>query len=109
MPGDALMLLGTNTPTTDQIVGTDYSSLYQRLRQGAFLTMRRSPSSRALTRKTIRSRTMNRAGKRLPSLGITFPVENIRGRVNTARILLSDSASVKRLYFGIPLGGRFLD
>jgi phage terminase large subunit-like protein len=42
--------------------------------------------------------------KGLPALGITFPVENIRGEVNTARVLLSTALSVKRLYFGIPIG-----
>ncbi len=42
--------------------------------------------------------------KALPALGITFPVENVRGEVNTARQLLSTALSVKRLYFGIPIG-----
>lgn len=42
--------------------------------------------------------------KSLPALGITFPIENIRGEVNTAKVLLSTALSVKRLYFGIPVG-----
>ncbi|WP_415492028.1 terminase TerL endonuclease subunit, partial [Brevundimonas diminuta] len=36
--------------------------------------------------------------------GVTFPMENIEGEVNTARVLLSTAMSVKRLYFGIPTG-----
>jgi phage terminase large subunit-like protein len=42
--------------------------------------------------------------KALPALGIRFPLENIRGEVNTAKTLLSTALSVKRLYFGIPIG-----
>ena len=34
MPGDALMILGTNTPATTQIVGTDYSEFYQKVAKG---------------------------------------------------------------------------
>jgi hypothetical protein len=42
--------------------------------------------------------------KALPALGITFPIENIEGMVNTAKQLLSTAMSTKRLYFGIPVG-----
>lgn len=34
MPGDALMLHGTNTPSTTQIVGTNYSDFYQSVAKG---------------------------------------------------------------------------
>jgi phage terminase large subunit-like protein len=34
MPGDALMLLGTNTPATTQIIGTNYSEFYQKVAKG---------------------------------------------------------------------------
>ena len=34
MPGDALMLLGTNTPSSTQLVGTDYSERYQKIARG---------------------------------------------------------------------------
>ncbi len=34
MPGDALMLLGTNTPAATQIVGTEYSDYYQKVAKG---------------------------------------------------------------------------
>ncbi len=106
MPGDALMLLGTNTPATVQIVGTDYSEFYQKVATGdviddeAFAFVARVDKA---DRETVFD---NEAcwPKALPALGITFPVENIRGAVNTARVLLSTAMSVKRLSFGIPLG-----
>lgn len=106
MPGDALMLLGTNTPASTQYVGTDYSEFYQSVVRGevsddeAFAFIARVDKA---DRETVFD---NEACwvKALPALGITFPIENIRGEVNTARVLLSTAMSVKRLYFGIPTG-----
>ncbi len=106
MPGDALMLLGTNTPASTQIVGTQYSEYYQKVAKGeirddeAFGFIARVDKA---DRETVFE---NEACwiKALPALGITFPIENIRGEVNTARELLSTAMSVKRLYFGIPTG-----
>lgn len=106
MPGDALMLLGTNTPASTQIVGTQYSEFYQKVAKGeviddeAFAFIARVDKA---DRDTVFE---NEAcwEKALPALGITFPIENIRGEVNTARELLSTAMSVKRLYFGIPTG-----
>lgn len=106
MPGDALMLLGTNTPASTQIVGTQYSEFYQKVAKGeirddeAFAFVARVDKA---DRETVFE---NEAcwSKALPALGITFPIENIRGEVNTARELLSTAMSVKRLYFGIPTG-----
>lgn len=106
MPGDALMLLGTNTPATTQIVGTDYSEFYQKVAKGehfddeAFAFIARVDKK---DRETVFDRPACWR-KALPALGITFPEENIRGEVSTARILLSTAMSVKRLYFGIPVG-----
>lgn len=106
MPGDAFLLMGTNTPATDQLVGTGYSEFYQRIVKGehhddeAFGFIARVD-------KADRERVFEDEGcweKSLPALGITFPLENIRGRVQTAKILLSTAQSVKRLYFGIPVG-----
>jgi phage terminase large subunit-like protein len=104
--GDALMLLGTNTPATTQIVGTEYSEFYQRVVKGeidddeAFAFIARVDKA---DRKNVFD---NEAcwPKALPALGITFPIENIRGEVKTARSLISTAMSVKRLYFGIPIG-----
>lgn len=106
MPGDALMLLGTNTPASTQIIGTDYSEFYQKVATGeviddeAFAFIARVDKA---DRETVFDNE-NCWPKALPALGTTFPVENIRGEVNTARVLLSTSFSVKRLYFGIPIG-----
>jgi phage terminase large subunit-like protein len=106
MPGDALMLLGTNTPASTQIVGTDYSEFYQKvatrdvLDDEAFAFIARVDKS---DRESVFDNE-NCWPKALPALGVTFPVENIRGEVNTARVLLSTAFSVKRLYFGIPIG-----
>ena len=106
MPGDAIMLLGTNTPASTQIVGTEYSEFYQAVARGeieddeAFAFIARVDKA---DRDTIFE---NEAvwQKALPALGVTFPIENIRGQVNTAKKLLSTALSVKRLYFGIPTG-----
>lgn len=106
MPGDALMLLGTNTPASTQIVGTDYSEFYQKVASGqikddeAFAFIARIDKA---DRETVFE---NEAcwPKALPALGVTFPIENIRGEVNTAKVLLSTAFSVKRLYFGVPIG-----
>jgi phage terminase large subunit-like protein len=106
MPGDALMLLGTNTPATSQIIGTEYSEFYQRVVKGelvddeAFAFIARVDKE---DRETVFDNELCWA-KALPALGITFPIENIRGEVKTARALISTAMSVKRLYFGIPLG-----
>ncbi len=106
MSGDALMLLGTNTPASTQIVGTEYSEFYQKVARGeirddeAFAFIARVDKA---DRETVFD---NEAcwSKALPALNITFPVENIRGEVNTARWKISTAMSVKRLFFGIPLG-----
>lgn len=106
MPGDALMLLGTNTPAATQIIGTDYSEFYQKVAKGeieddeAFAFVARVDKA---DRETVFDNE-NCWSKALPALGTTFPVENIRGEVNTAKVLLSTAFSVKRLYFGIPIG-----
>lgn len=106
MPGDALMLLGTNTPASTQIVGTQYSEFYQKVAKGEIVD---DEAFAFVARVDVADRDKvfeNEACwvKALPALGITFPIENIRGEVNTARELLSTAMSVKRLYFGIPTG-----
>jgi len=106
MPGDAIMLLGTNTPSTSQIVGTGYSEFYQKAARGEIVDDE-SFAFIARVDKADREKVFENEAcwpKALPALGITFPIENIRGEVNTARSLLSTAMSVKRLYFGIPIG-----
>lgn len=106
MPGDALMLLGTNTPASDQIVGTDYSEFYQKVARGEIRDDEAFAFIARVDKKDQETVFDNPAcwRKALPALGITFPEENIIGEVNTARVLLSTAQSVKRLYFGIPIG-----
>lgn len=106
MPGDALMLLGTNTPASDQIVGTEYSEYYQKVARGD-LDDDEAFAFIARVDKADRETALDNPKvwpKALPALGITFPEENVRGIVNTAKQLLSTSLSVKRLYMGIPIG-----
>jgi phage terminase large subunit-like protein len=109
MPGDALMLLGTNTPASTQIVGTQYSEFYQKVAKGEVGALEGDESFAFIARvdKADRETVFENEKcwpKALPALGITFPIENIRGEVSTARALLSTAMSVKRLYFGIPTG-----
>lgn len=106
MSGDPLMVLGTNTPSSDQIVGTEYSELFQKVLLGQadddtlFGFIARVDER---DRETVFD---NEAcwEKALPALGITFPIENVRSRVKTAKIMLNEALSTKRLYFGIPVG-----
>lgn len=104
--GSAMMVLGTNTPATSQIVGSSYSDTAIAVAKGevkddtAFAFVARVD-------KDDREDVFDREecwGKSLPALGITFPVANIREEVATARTRLSTASSVKRLYFGIPTG-----
>lgn len=104
MPGDALMLLGTNTPATSQIVGTQYSTFYQQVVRGELKDDEAFGFIARVDKKDDPFNDERCWPKALPALGITFPIENVRGEVNTARVLLSTALSVKRLYFGIPVG-----
>lgn len=106
MPGDGFMLLGTNTPASTQIVGTEYSEFYQKIARGEIVDDE-AFAFIARVDKVDREKVFENEEcwvKALPALNITFPVENIRGEVNTAKQLTSTAMSVKRLYFGIPLG-----
>lgn len=101
--GNALMLMGTNTPATTQHVGTAYSEMYQLIAKGearddtAFSFVARVDKA---DRETVfeNERCWQ---KSLPALGETFPIENIRETVASALLRPSTKSSVKRLYFGI--------
>jgi phage terminase large subunit-like protein len=104
--GSAMMVMGSNTPATAQLVGTSYSNTAQAIAKGdvkddtqfAFV---------ARTDKRDHDTVFENEDcwrKSLPALGITYPVANIREEVATAQTRLSTAASVKRLYFGIPAG-----
>jgi phage terminase large subunit-like protein len=101
--GNALMLMGTNTPATTQHVGTSYSEMYQQIAKGearddtAFAFVARVDKA---DRETVfeNERCWQKA---LPALGETFPISNIRETVASALLRPSTKSSVKRLYFGI--------
>jgi phage terminase large subunit-like protein len=104
MPGDALMLMGTNTPATNQIVGTHYSDYYQKVAKGIIRDDEAFAFIARVDKKDDPFKDEKCWIKALPALGVTFPIENIRGEVATAKELLSTKISVQRLYFGIPVG-----
>jgi len=101
--GNALMLLGTNTPATSQHVGTAWSEMYQSIAKGesrddsAFAFVARVDKS---DRETV-FENEKCWQKSLPALGETFPIQNIRETVASALLRPSTKSSVKRLYFGI--------
>jgi phage terminase large subunit-like protein len=104
MPGDALMCLGTNTPASTQIVGTSYSEAYQKVARGI---ARDDAAFAYIARVDKQDDPFEDEScwvKALPALGITYPIENVRGEVETARVQLSTRMTTKRLYFGIPTG-----
>lgn len=104
MPGDFLLWMSTNTPAADQVVGTEYSAAYQRILRGeiaddaAFAFIARvDEADDPLTDEACWVKAM-------PCLGITFPIENVRIEVNSARHSVGTMLNTKRLYFGIPVG-----
>lgn len=104
MSGDPMMVLGTNTPSVDQSVGTAYSEYFQRVLRGE----NTDDSAFAYIARTDKGDDpFNDEScwvKSLPALGITYPVENIRKEVQTAKGMISTALTTKRLYFGIPVG-----
>jgi phage terminase large subunit-like protein len=101
--GNALMLMGTNTPATSQHVGTAYSVRFQQIAKGearddtAFGFIARTDKA---DRETVfeNERCWQ---KSLPALGETFPIQNIREVVASAQLSPSRKSSVLRLYFGV--------
>lgn len=104
--GNAMMILGTNTPATSQHVGTSYSEMYQQIAMG----QARDDSAFAFIARVDKADRedvfKNEAcwPKALPALGQTYPIENVRETVASAALRVSTTSSVKRLYFGIPTG-----
>ncbi|GAA4218665.1 terminase large subunit [Sphingomonas endophytica] len=104
--GSAMMVMGTNTPATSQLVGTSYSNTAIAIAKGdvkddtqfAFVArVDKRDHDTVFTDETCWP-------KALPALGITYPIQNLREEVATAQTRLSTAASVKRLYFGIATG-----
>ncbi|MDH3232212.1 MAG: terminase large subunit [Alphaproteobacteria bacterium] len=106
MSGDPLMVLGTNTPASNQIIGTEYSDLFQRVAKGIAKDDTLFAYIARIDEADQETVFENEAvwEKSLPALGVTYPIENVRKRVTTAQLMLSEALSTKRLYFGIPVG-----
>lgn len=104
MSGDPLMLLGTNTPASNQIVGTEYSEMFQKIALGLADDDSLFSFIARVDEDDEPFEDESCWPKSLPALGITYPIDNIRQRVKTAKLLISEALSTKRLYFGIPVG-----
>lgn len=106
MSGDPLMMLGTNTPGTNQIVGSEYSDLFRRVVTGQAEDDTLFGLIYRVDKRDEETVFENEAvwPKSMPALGITFPIENVRKKVATAKLLLSEALSTKRLVFGIRVG-----
>ncbi len=104
MSGDPMMVLGTNTPSIDQHVGTEYSEYFQKVLRREFT----DDSAFAYIARTDKGddpfSDESCWVKSLPALGITYPRENVRKEVETSKHMLSTALTTKRLYFGIPVG-----
>lgn len=104
MPGDPLMLLGTNTPAVDQTVATELSQFYQRVAEGV---IKDDAAFAYIARVDEDDDPFNDEScwvKALPALGITYPIDNVRRRVETAKHIASERLATERLYFGKPVG-----
>ena len=102
--GDSLMLLGTNTPSIDQVIGTDYSDLCQKVLRGEFSDDSLFAYIARVDKDDDPFNDESCWIKALPALGITYPIENVRKQVVTAKHQISTALTTKRLYFGIPVG-----
>jgi phage terminase large subunit-like protein len=104
--GNAMMILGTNTPARSQHVGNSYSEMYQQIAKGE----KRDDSAFSFVAridKADRDTVFENERcwpKSMPALGETFPISNIRETVASAVLRPSTKSSVKRLYFGIDEG-----
>lgn len=104
MPGDPLMILGTNTPAVDQAVATDLSEFYQRVAEGV---IEDDSAFSYIARVDEKDDPFNDETcwiKALPALGVTYPIENVRRRVETSKHMASERLATERLYFGKPVG-----
>lgn len=102
--GDSILMLGTNTPSADQHVGTDYSEFVQKVVLGENTD---DSVFGFIARVDEDDDPLNDEGcwiKALPALGLTYPIDNVRKLVVTAKQQISTQLTTKRLYFGIPVG-----
>ena len=104
MPGDPLMILGTNTPAVDQAVATDLSEFYQRVAEGLIEDDSAFSYIARVDETDDPFKDESCWVKALPALGVTYPIENVRRRVETAKHISSERLATERLYFGKPVG-----
>lgn len=102
--GDSILMLGTNTPSIDQTVGTDYSEVCQKVLKGEFSDDSLFAYIARVDKNDDPFNDESCWVKALPALGITYPVANVRTLVETAKHQMSTALTTKRLYFGIPVG-----
>ncbi len=102
--GDSILMLGTNTPSIDQTVGTGYSELCQKVLRGDFYDDSMFAYIARIDKGDDPFNDESCWVKSLPALGVTYPVENIRKQVVTAKNDISTMLMTKRLYFGVPVG-----
>lgn len=104
MPGDFLLLMSTNTPAADQLVGTEYSGEFQSILNGEIDD---DAAFAFIARVDEDDDPLNDEScwiKSMPLIGITFPYDNVRMEVNSSRHSVGRLLNTKRLYFGIPVG-----
>lgn len=104
MSGDPMMVLGTNTPSVDQQVGTEFSEYFQRVLKGENTDDGAFGFIARVDKNDDPFHDESCWIKSLPALGITYPIENVRKEVQTSRNMISTALTTKRLYFGIPVG-----
>lgn len=104
MPTDAMMILTTNTPAGDQVMATEMSDYYQQILKGIFEDDSAFTVIARVDEKDDPMHDEKCWPKALPLLDITFPAENVRAAVKSSEHRIATSLSVKRLYFGIPVG-----
>lgn len=104
MPTDALMMLTTNTPAADQVVGTEMSNFYQSVLKGDFEDDSAFALIARVDEKDDPFKDEKCWPKALPLLGITYPAENVRNAVKSSEHRISTALTTKRLYFGVPVG-----
>lgn len=102
--GDSILMLGTNTPSADQLVGTDYSEFCQGVVSGDYEDDSVFAYIARVDDDDDPLEDEDCWIKALPALGLTYPVENVRKLVVTAKQQISTQLTTKRLYFGIPIG-----
>ena len=103
-PGDPMMVLGTNTPSVDQLVGTEFSEMCQKVLRGEYTDDSVFAYIARIDEGDDPFKDESCWVKSLPALGITFPVENVRKKVIASRLMLSTKLTTERLYFGVPVG-----